>query len=341
MKAILRNIALLGLMSLLLISCDSTVHEYPKPCEVTLVVEMAADLSEPEYYCDVECDVRTGSNVVVRHRSNIDTRFNEDVLLRFTCDLYRVDGAISTFVERRLCFATTDTPTPQAVTAFNVVPDQYKVLVWCDYVRAADKESWYYNNDDLRAIVYSDITPVDNNDKDVYSGMLAVDLMKYEYEDGYYTERVIVDMSRPLGRFKVISFDREDFLKAGGVVEDISAKITYKQYVSAGYNVETQGPNKFDPTRAFTSEASLTDDGEILLAYDYIFVNGKESNVLADFYFYNADGVEISHWLNIKIPLKRNHETIVRGAFLTTSFGTGGIGIDDSFDGREIIIEIP
>ncbi len=340
MKAIIRNIWLLGVVSLLLIGCDSTVHEYPKYADVTLVVEMSADLSEPEYYTDVVCDVRSGSYLEVRHnRTNIDTRFTEEVKLRFVCDLYRVKGNVSEFVSRRICVANTDTPTPQAITSFTVSPDVYRVLVWCDYVRADNHDDWYYNTDDIRAIVYTDLTPVDNNDKDVYSGKLDVDLMEYEYEDGYFTTRVAVPLNRPLGRYKVISEDLQDFLKAGGVVEDITAKVVYDQSVSCGYDVEIQGPNKFEWTREFTSKATINADGTILLAYDFVFVNGKESKVRTHLYFYNKDGDEISHWLDVKIPLRRDRETIVRGAFLTTSFGTGGIGIDDSFE-NEYVYEI-
>ena len=48
-------------------------------------------------------------------------------------------------------------------------------------------------------------------------------------------------------------------------------------------------------------------------------------------------GDKISEWTGIVVPLKRNMETVIDGRLLTTSFGTGGIGIDPGFE-DEIVI---
>ena len=62
--------------------------------------------------------------------------------------------------------------------------------------------------------------------------------------------------------------------------------------------------------------------------------------ILADFYFFDASGTEISHCQNIEIPLKRNHETVLRGFFLTRKIGDGNnVNIDDNFGG-EYVVEI-
>jgi hypothetical protein len=91
----------------------------------------------------------------------------------------------------------------------------------------------------------------------------------------------------------------------------------------------------------------MNDDGELELCYDYVFVNGKQTNVKINFNFYRGDisvgadgvvtGEEISHWTGIVVPLKRNMETIVEGRMLTTNFGTGGFGIDPGFEGETVI----
>ena len=66
----------------------------------------------------------------------------------------------------------------------------------------------------------------------------------------------------------------------------------------------------------------------------------NETNILADFYFFDASGTEISHCQNIEIPLKRNHETVLRGFFLTRKIGDGNnVNIDDNFGG-EYVVEI-
>ena len=50
-----------------------------------------------------------------------------------------------------------------------------------------------------------------------------------------------------------------------------------------------------------------------------------------------AIGEKISQWMGITVPLKRNMETIIEGRMLTTSFGTGGVGINPGFE-DEIVI---
>ena len=53
---------------------------------------------------------------------------------------------------------------------------------------------------------------------------------------------------------------------------------------------------------------------------------------------FDASGNEISHCQNIKIPLKRNHETVVKGFFLTREVGKGNnVAIDDNFEGEYVV----
>ncbi len=338
------------LMALLtLVGCDKTIHEYPGEQHLTLTVRCSVDLTPPEYFTTVECDPETGTNYVVRAQSvePLGTRFSEPVCLRYVIDLYRVSASHSTFVERKVIFADVEDPNPQAIATFDVDASKYKVLVWCDYVQDDVREAWYYNTDDLRKITYSDEPVKDNNDKDVFTNMIDVDLTDYYYLDGKFEIVEDVDLQRPKGRFKVITTDVDDYVKNGSDINDITAVVTYTQYVSAGYNVEDQKPNYFEPTRTFITNAKMNDDGELELCYDYVFVNGKQTNVKINFNFYRGDisvgadgvvtGEEISHWTGIVVPLKRNMETIVEGRMLTTNFGTGGFGIDPGFEGETVI----
>lgn len=338
------------LLSLLaLASCDKTIHEYPGTYDINITVRCSVDLTPPEYFTTVACDPENGTSYIVRAQSAapLGTRFTEPVCLRYVIDLYRVTSSHSVFVERKVLFAQVEDPNPQAVATFNVDASKYKVLVWCDYVKDDVREAWYYNTDDLRKITYSDEPVVDNNDKDVYTNMIDVDLTDYYYLDGVFDIVYDVDLQRPKGKFRVVSTDVDDYVKNGDSVDNITAVVTYTQYVSDGYNVEEQKPNHFVPTRTFITNARMNDDGELELCYDYVFVNGKQTNVKLNFNFYRGDvsvggdgvitGDEISHWSGIVVPLKRNMETLIEGRMLTTNFGTGGFGIDPGFE-DEIVI---
>lgn len=299
------------------------------------------DMSEPEYFATVECGEKGASTVVRANRLEAsNTRFTEPVCLRYVIDLYRVTSSHSVFVERKILFADVNDPNPQAIATFDVEAQHYHVLVWCDYVQDDVREAWYYNTDNLLSIRYSDTPVEDNNDKDVFTNMLDADLSDYYYAEGEHELIYGLELQRPKGRFRCITIDMEDYMISGGDINNILAQVTYTQYVSAGYNVEEQKPNYFEPTRTFVTRAQVNDLGQLELCYDYVFVNGKQTNVKIDFYFYDSvisEETEISHWTAITVPLRRNMETIVEGRMLTTSFGTGGIGIDPGFE-NEIVI---
>lgn len=343
---------LLFTLMLILAGCDRTIHEYPREVDIELAVRCSVDLAQPKYLMSVECNAEEGATYVVRTEcaEPFGTRFTEPVCLRYVVDLYSVHGAKSQFVERRVLFADVETPSPQVVARFDVDAAKYRVLVWCDYVEEDVREAWYYITDDLRAVRYADVAVEDNNDKDAFSGVVDVDLSRWCCLMCCNEAVVDVDLERPMGRLKCVATDVEDYLKnSSAALDDITAVVTYTQYVSAGYNVETQRPNYFVPTRRFVSKAHVGADGEFELFYDYVFVNGAETNVMLNFALYNGDveiadsgevvGQKISSWSGIVVPLRRNRETVIEGRLLTTSYGTGGVGIDPGFE-NEYVIEI-
>ena len=343
---------LFTLMSLLMAGCDRTIHEYPRDVDVELAVRCSVDYTMPEYWMSVECNAQEGASYVVRTQGAepLGTRFTELVCLRYVVDLYRVYGTQSQFVERRVLFADAEEPSTQVVARFDVDAAKYRVLVWCDYVKEDVREAWYYITDDLRAVRYSDVAVVDNNDKDAFSGAMDVDLSHWYSPCNCNEAFVNIALERPKGRLKCVATDVDDYLAANSaMLEDITAVVSYVQYVSAGYNVEEQRPNYFVPTRTFVSRARVDREGKFELFYDYVFVNGKETKVMLNFAFYNGDvefaeggevvGQKISSWSGIEVPLRRNRETVIEGRLLTTSFGTGGVGIDPGFE-NEYVIEI-
>ena len=59
---------------------------------------------------------------------------------------------------------------------------------------------------------------------------------------------------------------------------------------------------------------------------------------MADFYFLDAEGNELSRTANVDIPLRRNRETVIRSRFLTRNLGDGGLGVDEGFDDDYVIV---
>lgn len=321
-----------------LISCDATVHEYPTSGHVKLIVEAYTDLAMPELYYEYVCDAKAGNQLLVRSGDGSGSRvFDENVQLRFNFDLRRsINSSTSQSVGKVVQFAAPDAERPQAVAEFEPTPGVYKALIWCDYVSDQMGNDWYYKVSDLRTIVYTDVVPEDNDDKDAYTGVETVDLTPYINAGEGHTVTVPVNLNRPLGRWRLVADDIADFEAAGGNVSALWTRATYISFVSSGYNVESQEPNLFDEPQSRTFFHPIYDRSSGEMTHDYIFVYGKESYVSLYLEFYEGDR-KISSWNVPDVPLMRNRETLIHGRFLTSASQSGGIGIDPGFNGEHIV----
>ena len=149
-------------------------------------------------------------------------------------------------------------------------------------------------------------------------------------------------MNRPSARYRVIASDFAEFTRDGGTLEGVVVKVVYKQYVTVGYNVATCEPNLFISTYSFNTSLTqevFDQDDHISILGDYLFTSpDKEDVIIADFYFYDSSGNEFNHCKNIEIPLKQDHETIIRGCFLTNKVEKdSNISIDENFEGEYIV----
>ena len=196
-----------GILGILffLTGCVETIHEYPT--EPSIKLDLTCEINNEDigdnFFVTVECEGK-GTSYIVRTQGETpgNTRFDEPVILRYVYDLYRVVASHSEFVERKVVWADLSQPVPEAVQ-FDLAAAEYNILVWCDYVYESSKEeSLYYNINDLRNIRYSDIEVKDNNDKDVFTNMLHVNLREYSdsLEDHEISKHIVRE--RPKGRYK-------------------------------------------------------------------------------------------------------------------------------------------
>ena len=128
---------------------------------------------------------------------------------------------------------------------------------------------------------------------------------------------VSVYMERASGRFRLWATDLQEFRKKRSAVDDLHIKIIYKQYVSVGYNVGTEMPNAFVETRTMeTAPTTLTDDGTLLLAYDYVLASDRrEDHVLVDVFVYDGNGKEIIITRISTCPFIAIERPLLRGRF--------------------------
>lgn len=343
-----------------LVSCDTTIHEYPQTEENALILlELNADRTPPQYYKEVTYD-HEGNYQEAELEATLSSAYipDERLSLRLIAELYklssfedRVDQGV--LVARRIVTVDRLKEAPQDTLKFHVPAGLYRALTWADYSLKDNANDWHFKTDQLDAVqVDVDHKPRDNHHKNSAAGKcnfsVDFDLSKSgdpiiwsETRSTPSADLVVpVYLDRAVGRFRLWATDLQDFLNSGNRLEDLRIQIIYKQYVSAGYNVDTENPNRFVQTHTMETIPSIVpEDGSVLLAYDYVLTSlDKEDHVLIDVFIYKDDR-ELNHYQNITIPLQRNKETVIKGPFLTQKVGSGDIGIDDDFDGGfEVVI---
>lgn len=341
-------------------SCDTTIHEYPRSEEDVLIfLELNADRVPPQYYKELTYDHAGDYTETIMDAELSETYTpNERLSMRFVVELYKMESLNDridkgTLIAHRNLTVDRLSEAPQDTVQFQVPAGLYRALTWADYSLKDNANDWHFKTDQLDAVqVDVDHKPRDNHHKNSAAGKcnFSVDFDLSKSSDPIIssdtratpsTDHVVpVYLERAVGRFRLWATDLQDFLNSGNRLEDLRIQIIYKQYVSAGYNVDTESPNRFVQMRTMeTTPTTVSGDGSVLLAYDYVLTSSdKEDHVLVDVFIY-ANDQELNHYQNITIPLQRNRETVVKGPFLTQEIGSGDIGIDDDFDGGfEVVI---
>lgn len=343
----------------LLAGCDKTIHQYPTPGTSEILVELNADRTPPRYYKELTYDSNGEYTEVSLDPALAETYTPNDRLsMRIVTELYKMQSPEDRIekgelVARREIAVDRLMEAPQDTLRFVVPEGYYRALTWADYTLASNTMAdWHFDTSSLDAVqVNIEHKPRDNNHKSSAAGFCDFSVDFDSSERGLPTviggtrveparESVVpVYLERPSGRFRLWATDLQDFLNSGNRIEDLRIKIIYKQYISAGYNVDTETPNRFVQTRTMeTTPSTVPGDGSVLLAYDYVLTSSdKEDHVLVDVFIYDNDE-ELNHYQNITIPLQRNHETVVKGPFLTKKIGSGDIGIDDGFDDEYVVV---
>ncbi len=126
----------------------------------------------------------------------------------------------------------------------------------------------------------------------------------------------------------------------GFTPSDYYIRFYYTSFLPSEFNMFTNKPIDSRSGVQFDSEFTPLSMDEVLMGFDYVLVNGLESNVSVQVALYDKSTnnlLSLSPVINV--PLTRSRITTVRGDFLTLSTG-GGIGVCPDFDG-EYNITIP
>jgi hypothetical protein len=99
------------------------------------------------------------------------------------------------------------------------------------------------------------------------------------------------------------------------------------------YNMFTDKPADSVTGTSFETTLQRLSDNEAELGFDYVFVNGNESNVVVSVEIYDSQEQLISSFKPIEVPLVRSKLTTVKARFLTAE-AEGGVAILPDYDGE-------
>lgn len=232
----------------------------------------------------------------------------------------------------------------------------YRIMVWSDLVENDDVDP-YHDAGDFAEITLQGDHRGNDDYRDAFRGTGDISLTADVAE--YVPGTLEITMQRPLAKFEFITNDLTEFIqkeglriaaKSGGAksasenepatrvnIEDYKVAFHYVGFMPCAYSMLTDKPVDSSTGVMFRSDLKELNDREASMGFDYVFVNGTESAVTVQVGLYDKEGTRLSLTEPIRVPLRRNHHTVLRGKFLMSE-ASGGVTINPDFDGDHNLI---
>ena len=265
---------------------------------------------------------------------------SEEFVRRFTIHVINDDGTVAcdytTYVEN-----VPDRNEYEFLTKFRLNAKHYKVIVWSDFVKADDLGSHlYYNVESMQPVMPNGNYVGNNERKDCFRGVADLDLRRYRDE---WSASVFVDvtMSRPVGRYEIITTDLGAFRNrlSEGLISGstFTARIRYADYRATGYNVLQNVPKNFLSYVFYRT--NLNSDNwngsqtSMRLGFDYCLVDPGDdgTKIPVEIEILNESGNQVSRTV-LNIPVVQGYNTVVSGRFMTGT-DDGSVSVDSEYDG--------
>lgn len=237
--------------------------------------------------------------------------------------------------------------------SIHLAPGDYDIMVWSDMVPAGWSGGYFYNADNFAEISLQGKHRANCEWRDAFRGTARVSIQPYVTDRE--PDSIAVEMKRPLARYELVTTDLKEFLgkeleylrseaatrgEAPPTRVDISNYsiiVYYYGFMPNTYNMFTDKPVDSATGVSYESNIDVLNDNEASIAFDYVFVNGKESAVTVQIGIYNKDNEQLAMSNPINVPLQRSCNTILKGSFLVQQ-ASGGITIIPDFDGEHNFI---
>ena len=355
-----RTMALL-MLPLLLAGCD--VHQWPEPrstMPVNLHLHYETDFYVWEHVYDKETgivsQVLTDGEGVDEAHPGTTTRYDGACprgTMRYVVRAYRSDSWSEPAHE--FVFTRDIAKGYDCDLTIDLEPGDYAIVVWSD-LSEHDGDAPYYDATDFRSIdlQYQTNYRACTDYRDSYRGSVQAISLE-ETIKVTAPEEADITMRRPQAKFEFIANDLSLFTtrelarratRAAGRaatainLDDYTVRFYYINYVPVSYSAVSDRLVDSTTRLVFQSQLAELATGEVSMGFDYVLLNSGGTAVHVQIGIYDETGEQVAMTPVVNVPLRRDHHTVLRGAFMTQdeppggNGSGGGVGLDPGFNGE-------
>ena len=324
MKNILAYISLV----LLFIGCD--IHEFPTIIEKDNTIPVSVSLN-------FDTTLQLHNEMTYASGRIISTKFDTEAHdIRYIVKVYSADSRSKSGEEfQTFVFTKSDVSDVSNTLTLRLDEGDYIFRVWVDYVDPGSQEDKYYITSDFSEIILANRDPHIGSTpfRDAFYGSAAITVAKDS------ENQADIDMERPMGKFRFISTDHDIFMQTmadkgiSADLNDFTVVFNYNLFMPCSFNaIEDMTADSWQGV-TFTSKMTMTEDNELKLGSDYIFVNTRGTTLSVSTAVYDKNGILVASSSAIDVPIIRNGLTVVQGDFLTSK-SSGGISVSTEYEGN-------
>ncbi len=343
---------LIVFIPLLLVACDK-VHEWPDTPEYVklhLRLNYDTDMTEWEHeYKDKNVNELGYGDVYDNNR------YRAGVIKYIVRTYSSSDNQVAPEYTQEFVFTKDVTDGFDHEVTLNMLPGNYKVMVWSDLMSVNRSDGQFYDATDFAEIKLQGVHEGNNNYRDAFRGSENVTLVANTMER--LPDTLDIAMQRPLAKFELITDDIVDFIQKesnriaseNGVescddtsqktvnMEDYRLVFYYVGFMPNTYSMYTDTPVDASTGVVFESTLKRLSNTETSIGFDYVFMRDNRSYITVQLGLYSNDGEVTIISSPINIPLKRSHHTKIFGSFLTDDSSNGTL-INPGYNGDHNLI---
>lgn len=278
----------------------------------------------------------SNQRITKQHISNKEEQLTGEELMRVIVRAYPIErGKRSTDYTFEKTFTKRISEGYDCQTQIELPAGEYELFVWSDLLKNG---SPMHNAEDFGEVTFYSEHIGCTFCREAFKGSTAISIFGGEEKNASTYD---IQMKKPLARFELLTDDLAEFLSSemdrrpGEAVniEDYVVAFYYVGFMPVAYSLFKDAPVDSSTGAMFTSSIKSISDTEASLGFDYVFVNNKDSAVTVRVAVYDNNGKLVSLTPSIKVPLKRDNVTVLRGNYIT-QVSADGIQIDTDYKGN-------